>query len=208
MAEKAKSYRYEFEGEPYKLFQNVEEVEVQAVNDEEAEFPVLDPEDMDVLENLQTLNNTEEALEIEVLNDVYYEDENVNVNKEQIPHEKTRYLLPRQYKAGVDKYVLRYENPPSTAEDSVFDIPDANDLFLDADPLYFSELNEKNEEIAANYELEEHDTLNSGKLSASNSQELTASNFQELTASNSDDLIASNSKELNVSNDGAELEQG
>ena len=73
MAEKAKSYRYEFEGEPYKLFQ-IKKVEVQTVNAEEAEFPTLDPEDMDALGKLQTQNNTEEALEIEVLDDVYYED--------------------------------------------------------------------------------------------------------------------------------------
>ena len=69
-------------------------------------------------------------------------------------------MLPPQYNAGVDKYVFRYENPSSAAEDLVFDA----DIFLDADPSYDSELNEiaandrivANEEIAANdEELEE-----------------------------------------------------
>ena len=80
LAEKARSCGYEFEGEPYKLFQtvNVEEAEVQSVNAEEAEFPVMDPEDMDALGKLQALNNADEVLEIEVLD----EDENVNVYKE------------------------------------------------------------------------------------------------------------------------------
>ena len=85
-----------------------------------------------------------------------FEDENVHVYKEQIPREKTNYMLPLQYADNADNYVLRYENAPSTAEDSVFDIHDA-DLSLDADPSYFSELNEKNEEIAANDDLEEHE---------------------------------------------------
>ena len=148
LAEKARSYGYEFEGEPYKLFQtlNVEEAEVQSVNAEEAEFPVMDPEDMDALGKLQALNNVEEVLEIEVLD----EGENVNMYKEQICLEKTNYMLPPQYTASVDKYVLRYENAPSTAEDSVSDIPDADvDIFLDADSSYFSKLNEKTEENAA-----------------------------------------------------------
>ena len=210
LAEKAKLYGYEFEGEPYKLFQ-IKEAEVQTVNVEEAEVPVDPEEKEDVLEKLQDRNNTEETLEIEVLNDVYYEDENVNVNKEQIPHEKTRYLLPHQYKAGVDKYVLRYENPSSAAEDPVFDA----DIFLDADPLHDSELNEivvvANEEIDADNELEEYDVSNSEELIVSNSQESTTSNFQEATASTSNELNVSNFKELNVSIAGTaevELEQG
>ena len=111
---------------------------------------------------------------------VFFEDENVHVYKEQIPREKTNYMLPLQYANNADKYVLRYENvqqritaedtaedtcTPSTAEDSVFDIHDA-DLSLDADPSYFSELNEKNEEIAANDDLEEHDVSNFEELIA------------------------------------------
>ena len=94
-----------------------------------------------------------------------FEDENVHVYKEQIPREKTNYMLPLQYADKADKYLLRYENARSTAEDSVFDIHDA-DLSLDADPSYFSELNEKNEEIAANDDLEEHDVSNSEELIA------------------------------------------
>ena len=204
LADRAKTYGYEFKGEPYKLFQaaNVEETEVQAVNDEEAEFPVLHPEDMDALEELQDRNNAEEVLEIQVLD----ADENVKVLKKQTLREKTDYMFPPQYPGVAADYILRYENPASTAEDSVFDIPDANaDLFFDADanPLYFSELNKKNEEIDANNEMEEHEV--------SNSEELIASTSQELTASNSNELIASNSKESNVSNDEiaeTELEQG
>ena len=204
LAERAKSYGYEFKGEPYKLFQTANVEEVQAVNDEEAEFPVLDPEDMDVLEKYQD----QEVIEIEVLG----ADENINVNKEQIPQEKTRYMLPHQYTAGVDNYVLVYEDPlpSSTAENSVFDA-DA-DIFLDADSSYLSGLVEivANARIVANDELEEYDITNSEELITSNSQELTASNSVELTASTS--------KELNVSNAGiaeadaeiaeAELEQG
>ena len=204
LAEKAKLYGYEFEGEPYKLFQ-IKEAEVQTVNAEEAEVSADPKEKEDALEKLQ---DTEEKVEIEVLDHDYYED-GINV-------EKTRYLLPRQYNAGADKYVLRYENLSSAAEDPVFDA----DIFLDADPLYDSELNEivvndrtaANEEIDADNKLEEYDDVsNSEELIVSNSQELTTSNFQEATASTSNELNIPNSEELNVSIAGtaeAELEQG
>ena len=208
LAERAKSYGYEFEGEPYKLFQ-IKEAEVQVANDEEAEFPVLDPEDMDVLEKYQD----QEVIEIEVLG----ADENVNMNKEQILLEKTNYMLPPHYPGISADYILHYENPSSTAEDSVLDAD--VDIFLHADSSYVSELDEivandrivANKEIVTNDELEEYDVSNSEELIASNSQELTTSNSQETSASNSNELNASNSKESNVSNDGTaetELEQG
>ena len=90
---------------------------------------------MDALGELQAQNNVEEMLEIEVLD----ADENINVYKEQIPYEKTNYMLPQRYAANVEKYVLSYENAPSTAEDSVFDIQDADFSFdADANHSYFS----------------------------------------------------------------------
>ena len=162
---------------------------------------------------MEKLQDAEEKVEIEVLDHDYYED------GDGIIVEKTRYMLPHQYNAGVNKYVLMYENPLplSTAENSVFDA-DA-DIFLNADSSYACELNEivandrtvANEEIAADNELEEYDVSNSEELIVSNSQELNTSNFQEATASTSNELNISNSKELNVSIAGteeAELEQG
>ena len=95
LCEKARSYGYESKESIINCFKlQMSKNRSSSCKWGKTEFPILNPEDMDALGKVQARNNVEEILEIEVFDGDYFENDNVNVYKEQIPHEKTNYILP------------------------------------------------------------------------------------------------------------------